>query len=123
MDWIHPINTAGSQRIKSVAKGTVNLELDEGPIEVKEVFMVPELSTNLLSISKICEKNMTVLLKNDGCEVRDENGNIVVSGIQEDGMYKLPTKRIQKACVISEVELWHRRLGHLSRQFMGKTTW
>lgn len=42
MDWIHPINTAGSQRIKSVAKGTVNLELDEGPIEVKEVLMVPE---------------------------------------------------------------------------------
>jgi hypothetical protein len=119
-DWVHSIETAGGQNIKSVAKGTVNLELDEGPLEVNDVWLVPDLSTNLLSISKICAKNMTVLFKADGCEVCDEDGDIVVTGTQVNGMYKLDIKRSERAFLVANTNLWHRRLGHLNQQSMRK---
>lgn len=121
-DWVHSIDTASSQSIKSVARGTVHLELEEGPIQVKDVWMVPDLTTNLLSIGKICAKNMTVLFKFDGCEVRDEVGDIVVTGTQENGMYKLNTKKSEKVFLMNNSSLWHRRLGHLNQQYMSKLT-
>ena len=59
---------------------------------------------------------MTVLFTADGCEVRDEEKNIIATGVPVNGMYKLNTK------LVTDVDLWHRRLGHLNHQCMRRLT-
>lgn len=48
VDLDHSIQTANNQSMRAVAKGVVNLELDQGLVEIQEVLHVPNLATNLL---------------------------------------------------------------------------
>ncbi|XP_062539278.1 uncharacterized protein LOC134207587 [Armigeres subalbatus] len=91
----HPVGTANNGCMMSVAKGVMNLQLEEGPIEVKNVLQIPELATNLLSVSKICEKGLSVVFSADQCEVRGNNGNVIASGTQIGGLYRLNRKAEQ----------------------------
>lgn len=115
----HPVATANNGSMMSVAKGLVKLDLSEGPIEVKEVLQIPELATNLLSISKICQKGLKVVFDADKCEVREHDGIVIASGTQSGGLYKLNRKH-EQAMLTPSTGIWHRRLGHLNRQSLRK---
>ncbi|XP_055613147.1 uncharacterized protein LOC129759663 [Uranotaenia lowii] len=101
------VDTANNQSMMSDAKGLVNLELAEGPIEFRDVVLVPDLATNLLSI---------------GCKVEDDdNGAIIASGTEVDGLYKLNRKHgDEMSFLTTEASIWHRRLGHLNQKSMRK---
>lgn len=103
-DWIQLIDINNiSQSINFVARGLVKLELEQGEIEVKDVSgTIQNLTKKLHSISKICDKNMTVLFKADGCEVRDEDGNIVVADTQENDMYLQAESEATRKSLIDE---------------------
>lgn len=53
---MHLIGTANNQSIASVAKGKVELELDEGPIEIQDVLQVPDLATTFIGEQKLQER-------------------------------------------------------------------
>lgn len=96
-------------------KGVISLDCVEGPVDVQEVLEVPDLAANLLSVSKICSKGFTVKFTESGCTVLDENGQVFASGTAEGGLYRL-NRQVQNAFLSSELEVWHRRLGHLNVQ-------
>lgn len=114
------IETANNQSIKSVAKGFVELDLKEGNIEVQDVLLVPDLATNLLSISEICKKGLKVVFTATKCEVLDDDGDVIASGTEEDGLYRLNQKKTEKSFLTVDSNIWHKRLGHMNQQSMVK---
>ena len=87
-------------------------------MKMKDVFFVPGLKNNLLSISSLDAKGMRVAFI-DGQVLMWTKGNTIddaiVIGEQEGGLYRLKGQPEQD-CVHDSVEpneIWHRRLSHV----------
>lgn len=100
---------------------------DSGPLVFKDVLYLKDIATNLLSISKIVKKDKRVIFDKNGCRVLDENNKVVATATEVNGMYKLDAEKCssspkaenpEKSCLLSKsadnVDLWHRRMGHLN---------
>lgn len=96
----------------AIARETVGLPSKDGVIDVHDVLKIPDIATNLLSVSSICKRGHKVIFTADKCEVRDEGGKLVVSGTEEGGLYRLVQP--ERTFLASGIDLWHRRLGHLN---------
>ncbi|XP_062557938.1 uncharacterized protein LOC134222804 [Armigeres subalbatus] len=115
---VNSIDTANNQSIKLVAKGLVELDIEEGSIKVQDVLL--DLVTNLLSISKICKQGMKIVFTSTKCEVVDNEDGIIASGTEEDGLCRLNLKKAEHSFLTVDSNIWHKRLGHLNQQSMMK---
>lgn len=122
------ITLANNKNVSSTGIGDVqllkknNLELSS----IKNVLFVPELSTNLISVSKAVDKDITVVFDKRGCNMYNNN-NVKVVGKpvghatrNVGGLYRLDHIPIcPVSAMVGDVHtsssLWHRRLGHLCR--------
>jgi hypothetical protein len=122
------IYMADDRIIKAEGEGIiqVNLETDGGTYSghFQDVLYVPELEGNLLSVSKIASKGRKIIFSEKDCQVIDKNGEVSAKGLNVGGLYKLSAKVIPPSQVKaakassskSDLELWHRRFGHLNEQ-------
>lgn len=87
------VNIANNFHIQVKGKGKCEVSANCGnyrnDVNVEDVSYVPELSTNLLSISKITEKGNKVIFSKSKCEVLDSSNRTIAVGIVENGLYKL----------------------------------
>lgn len=86
-------------------------------ITLKDVLCVPNLATNLISISQLIKNGNKVQFKENCCYVYNRENSLVAVANQEDGVYKLVIEHIQCLFTSSPTvssEVWHRRLGHLN---------
>lgn len=110
--------------VKSAGVVHVNISLDgvDNEISIGNVLHVPDLSSNLLSVSQLCQKGHTVVFKNDGCQIFDRDMDIVATGRHVNNMFLLNISN--NRCFLTEAKseslLWHRRLGHLNYQDLCK---
>ncbi len=122
---------------ESNVKGTVALSCpdEEGQtsrkITISNVLYVPSLRRKLISISKLCQKGVTVTMDATTLRVIHQNGSTVMLGrCNQAGLYELVEEEVKVNAVdtlpISEANqtgtnsadnamLWHERLGHLYR--------
>lgn len=115
------IIAANNERMKIDVCGSVKLlaDVDGEPkcIEVNDVLCIPDLTANLLSVSKLAKHGHSTKFFADRCEVRNESGNLLAIGTLIDGLYRLNgMKQCSYIAVASRdsSETWHRRLGHLN---------
>ncbi|XP_062541494.1 uncharacterized protein LOC134209531 [Armigeres subalbatus] len=101
------IYVADASEIAVVAVGNVELNAE-----------VDDLAVNLLSVSRICQKGYCINFTKDACEVKHEStGEVIATEREKDGLYQLNQVGQSSACVArpaTNLELWHRRLGHLN---------
>jgi hypothetical protein len=98
--------------------GTINTS----SISVPEVFHVPELSFNLLSIGQLCELGYKLVFDFSGVHVQDpRKSQTIGTGCRIGRMFELlslhlPTISVSAAVSSSPppLALWHSRLGHAS---------
>lgn len=136
------ISVADNSVCKSEKSGQVNIILPDGNSRVaSNVMHVPQLFTNLLSVSKMTEKGLTVVFDSKNCKVYNTaectiNGKVQVTATKISGLYRLDqqqpaaqvamlssmkltsTEDILMAKSSNDFELWHRRLGHLHYKYM-----
>ena len=118
------VTLGDGHKVEATAVGTVQLEtlLPDGQMEncqVIHVLYVPQLSCNLLSVSKAIQTNNEVAFTKHGCEIRNNKNKIIAMGTKVGGLYQLEFCRKQKAHVAekgSKERLWHRWYGHLGEQ-------
>lgn len=110
-----------------LGKGNVRFEVNGIAHVITEVFYVPELKNNLLSIGQLQEKGLTVLFKHGKCQIfHPERGFIMDSKMSSNRMFVLRAMSLPatSACFSTIIEdtmhLWHCRFGHLS--FKGLNT-
>lgn len=105
------IESVGDVKQRIATKGNIN------EIQLKNVQYIPDISTNLISVSQVVKKGFEVIFNANGCTIHDMHKNIVATGSLIDNIFKLDIDSKQFAYSAkneSDPMLWHRRFGHAS---------
>ena len=114
--------------------GSIMFDTDKGPnlAKVDQVFYVPQLGVNLLSVHQLCRLGRAVLFTKHHVEIIDETSGLILArgDAQPNGLYLMthffatpsPTgsefHRLHGLATLKDPtdteRLWHYRLGHLS---------
>lgn len=111
---------ATGETITSSGIGTIYLQSNFTDITLKNVLLVKELNSHILSVSKILSHNNSVIFEKNFALIK--NGNEILlraklnEGIFEAEIVENTVKMAigSKKEKISEFELWHKRFGHLN---------
>lgn len=85
---------------------------------MEDVYFVPDLKNNILSIGQLFEKGCSVIMKDWMLYLKDKNGWLLTHiEMVKNRMFKLNLKNIQEKCLQVNMEdkalLWHLQFGHL----------
>ncbi|RDX85061.1 hypothetical protein CR513_33797, partial [Mucuna pruriens] len=106
-----------------VAKGSIRVQINGITQVISDVYFVPELKNNLLSLGQLQEKGLAILIQNDTCKVfHPDKGLITHTNIRGNRMFYLIASAAPKDLMCLQVEvvleketqLWHYRFGHLN---------
>lgn len=123
------ITVANNDKISVNCAGDISqtVEIGDGTNEllIKNVQYVPKLCVNLLSVSQMVKKGNTVVFNENGCYVYNKDEKIIATGTLENDLFRLNTSSSTGTSDSSsnaafsavndrDLNLWHRRLGHMS---------
>ena len=110
-------------------KGTLLFQCKNGDqLMVSDVYFIPALTSNILSLGQLTEAGYDVWLHNDFLKVYNEQKMLVMK-VQRSAnrLYKIALKIAKPACLaaslVDDAWTWHARLGHANFytiEFMGK---
>ena len=117
------IDTSKSIAIE-IANNTIVHSRGQGNISGK-LHIVPEFSSNLLSVAQLCKQGYTVCFKPDGTvPITDNDGHVTCCGALAGNVYELQIRQQCKAAqsVNIEEKIWllHRRWAHFSADRLHK---
>jgi transposase InsO family protein len=104
-------------------KGRVRLHLNDSNFVITDVFYVPELKNNLLSIGQLQKRGFAILIQSGKCHIyHPQRGLIIQSEMTASKMFLLlanfQPKKEKNTCFHTTTSdlahLWHCRYGHLS---------
>ncbi len=115
--------TLGDGRsLNVIGRGTVLLvmKLADGrkePRKLLETLHVPDLSFNLVSVSKVSERGRIVRFVETGCEFIDSQNKVLATATKCGSLFALNCQTTEQVNVAKvSLEVWHRRYGHLNGQ-------
>ena len=131
------IKLANGNHISASKIGTISFksELNEelNDVVVNDVLVADDLKHNLLSVSKLTEVGAEVTFNSDAAIVK-RNDEVIFKATKVDGLYVVKTGLHESSLVSTEetnkkyrvwkggnIDLWHRRLGHVSEDVLKKT--
>jgi hypothetical protein len=105
-------------------EGIVSIMTFEGKLrKINDVLHVSSLTKNLLSMRNIVIFGYKVLFQNNKCILSNEEGKGIIEAILENDLYRLKNHNIVKKTLaietnrtMSNIKLWHRRLGHINNE-------
>ncbi|XP_024013198.1 uncharacterized protein LOC112087519 [Eutrema salsugineum] len=83
--------------------------------QLVNVYYVHGLNANLISVSQLCDEGLKVIFTRVDCKAVDENGNTVFYGIRSGNNCYMWS--VTDQCLLarqSQLDLWHKRLGHMN---------
>ncbi|KAK4257721.1 hypothetical protein QN277_007276 [Acacia crassicarpa] len=101
-------------------KGKILIRLKDGRHEfISNVFYVPNMKNNILSLGQLLEKGYDVHLKNNTLSLRDNQNKLIAKvPMSRNRMFLLNIQhdiaKCFKACYKDASWLWHLRFGHLN---------
>lgn len=104
-----PVRCVCDVKIQTITGKKVN------NITVKKHF-VPELTTNLLSVSQLIKNGNSVNFDSKGCKIYNRDKILIAKADLVDNVYKLNICSSGKTaqCHLASAFTWHRRLGHIN---------
>ena len=118
------VKLGNNSRMSVVAKGSVRLVVDGITQVIYDVYYVPELTNNLLSIGQLQEKGLAILIQGGNCKVyHPQRGLIIETKMSGNRMFSLLASMPHKNPMCLQVEdesekevhMWHCRFGHLNQ--------
>ncbi|TXG67955.1 hypothetical protein EZV62_009230 [Acer yangbiense] len=104
-----------------LGKGNIRLQIAGVTKIITDVFYIPELKNNLLSVGQLQERGVAILIQHGVCRVYHPNkGLIMQTTMSANRMFIVLAKVLSNAptCFQTTLEdntqLWHYRYGHLS---------
>lgn len=119
----HSVKLGNNSRMEVAGKGNIKLLLNGMMSTITEVYYVPELKNNLLSVGQLQEKGLAILIQGGMCKIyHPEKGLLVESKMSMNRMFILPARsspamQSENCLLLSSVnqsQLWHERYGHLN---------
>lgn len=98
--------------IKAVGTISITADVDEDKknVNLSDVFYVPDVHENLMSVAKITHKNLEVIFKKDRAVVVDHSGNVKLRANRIDNLYYLSERERAECYKVSDDVLMHRRI-------------
>ena len=95
---------------------------------ISNVYYVPNMKSNILSLGQLLEKGYYILLKDNNLSIRDSRSNLIAKvPMSRNRMFMLNIQndlsKCLKACYKDTTWLWHLQFGHLNfggLQFLSK---
>ncbi|KAG7550979.1 GAG-pre-integrase domain [Arabidopsis thaliana x Arabidopsis arenosa] len=124
----HSVKLGNNKRMEVIGKGNVKLMLNNVGYTISEVYYVPELKNNLLSLGQLQEKRLAILIQQGTCKIyHEEKGLLAESKMSMNRMFLLIDQtrdedraQCQQQCLQTTSDdlpkLWHERYGHLSHR-------
>lgn len=113
------VKIADGTKIQALSVGEIELE----QATLKNVWFVPKLGRNLLSVSAIDKMGYTVTFQNKSVLVSTKDGKEILKGKLENDLYIIDTKKESKSFIAEkELTLWHKRLGHAHEDAVREAT-
>jgi hypothetical protein len=119
------VKLGNNTRISVEGKGKIKLKLNGMNHIITDVFYVPELHNNLLSVGQIQEKGLAFLFHVGMCKIyHPKRGMIIQTSMSANKMFILLANTQERNDVCFHTSLpspnatqqWHSRYGHLSHQ-------
>lgn len=121
----HSVKCGNNTRMSVAGKGSVKLVFNGTSFVVNDVYYVPDLDNNLLSVGQLQEKGVDVLMHNGLCKIyHPDKGLIACTKMSANRMFILLNERTTASTQLVEnclhtssldsTYLWHQRYGHLS---------
>ncbi|XP_075150565.1 uncharacterized protein LOC142224666 [Haematobia irritans] len=107
----------GIMKIKASSTSTIRPDCHDTDIAINNVLHIPDLSTNLLSVSQIVKRSHCVIFSKSGVVVLNPDNKVISTGKHINGLFKLECKTTNKAFACgatASYNLWHRRMGHIN---------
>lgn len=115
------VKLGNNSRLMVHDKGKIRIEVNGVVLVITEVFFVPDLMNNLVSIGQLQEKGIVVFIQHGICKVfHPQKGLILETKMTNNRMFSLfahcvPTEQQCFSSIITDqANLWHCRYGHLS---------
>ena len=104
-----PVKCMGNVSIQTKVKNQLH------DIVIHKVLCVPELTTNLLSVSQLIKNGNSVCFQKNGCEIYNKNQVLIAIADLVDNVYRLNVHKLNaETCNLVTANIWHRRLGHIN---------
>ncbi|KAK1433672.1 hypothetical protein QVD17_10587 [Tagetes erecta] len=131
LNFSHSVKLGNDTRLNVSGRGQIKLKFQEGTYVIQDVYYVPDLKNNLLSIGQLQQRGLSFLIASNICKIyHPQKGLIMQSHMSANRMFPLveQTKEMEmetgSGCLYSDTEniakLWHDRYGHLSYTGMKK---
>jgi hypothetical protein len=112
-------------------RGTIVFQGKHGEQWVlSDVYYIPSLRSNLISLGQLTELGHKILLDDDELEVVEKHSDRVIMRVPRavNRVYKIELRVVEPVCLMASVQdkawLWHGRLGHVNfrspKQLVGK---
>ena len=124
--FTHNVKLGNNHKLMVGGKGVIKIILRGVSYVINDVYYVPELKNNLLSVGQLQEKGLDVLFKGGDqktCSIfHTTRGKIAESVMSANRMFILlgesndssSEEKCLQADISNKAELWHHRYGHLS---------
>lgn len=129
-DWLKSDNREialadkGGKKIASNGIGEIVMKQTnvQNKVRLSNVLHVPELNSNLLSVAKFTDRGYKVEFDKKGAVVYKDKNLIEMRAEREGNGYYVKTDIIsgEKVKVVKENDVWHRRLGHVSKDLIAQ---
>ncbi|KAL5862320.1 hypothetical protein ACOSQ3_003607 [Xanthoceras sorbifolium] len=106
--------------VSVMGKGNVSIRTKANFIQIiSNVFFVPDLKTNLLSIGQLQEKGYEIIIKDGVWRIQDPKKDLIAQvNMTANRMFPLHLHNITNLCFSAKLKneawLWHFRYGHLN---------
>ncbi|GAU35304.1 hypothetical protein TSUD_389290 [Trifolium subterraneum] len=116
----HKDNERDESKVAVKGKGNVLIRLKNGDHQfISNVYYVPNMKSNILSLGQLLEKGYDIQLKNNNLSIRDHSNKFIAKvPMSRNRMFVLNIQndvaQCLKMCYKEESWLWHLRFGHLN---------
>ncbi|KAL5806123.1 hypothetical protein ACOSQ4_028856 [Xanthoceras sorbifolium] len=114
------VNFGNKAKVSIMGKGNVLIRLKDGSHEhISDVFYVPSLHWNLLSMGQLSEKGLKIIIDKGVCTIENMKNELVAEvKMTKNRMFPLPLQseiiHSFSAIAMDTNWLWHLRFGHLN---------
>ncbi|PKU63413.1 Retrovirus-related Pol polyprotein from transposon TNT 1-94 [Dendrobium catenatum] len=112
------VRTGDDNKLFVEGKGDILVQTRKGEKKISDVFYVPNLKHNLLSVGQLNQKGYVLMFSLNTCTIKDKHGFLVAKvKVTPNKMYPMKMICSLNGCLKTSIEnhsrLWHCRFGHL----------
>lgn len=119
------VTIGDGSHVQALGSGILHVRTNLASIDLKEVWWVPQLSTNLISVRSLDDMGLEVIFAGGQCKIRRDGELLATASQIRSNLYQLnlPAAAFNaKFNSYHPITIWHQRLGHLNHRDVSKIT-